>query len=193
MARHKEFDPDEALRHARERFHQDGYAGSSMGHLLGDMGIRQGSFYATFGSKKELFHRALDHYANEIIGQLVRWLRDEDGSLDRLAGLLVRAAGAYAADPAHRGCFLVSTVVELAPHDPQLAASLRRYWERLEKAILRALTVAQQSGQLSSEQPPRTLARLMLAVMHGLAVRSKYDPRPEVLRDIAKASLGALR
>jgi TetR/AcrR family transcriptional repressor of nem operon len=193
MARKKEFDPDEALEAARERFHRHGFADSSMQDLLEDMQIGQGSFYATFGSKKDLFQRALDGYSEEAVGHMVQWLRKADEPLVGLETLLERIASMYAGDPEHRGCFLVNTVVERAPHDPELRKALRGHWERLERAMTKTLEVAQQRGDISSNGSPRDLARMFVAVIHGIAVRSKYDPRPEVLRGIAKASVAALR
>lgn len=192
MARRKEFDPDEAVARARERFHGHGFAQTSMQDLLGDMGIGQGSFYATFGSKEELFRRALDGFAEEVVGKMVAVLRAGRGPKEALTALLEGGAGIYASDPAHRGCFLVNTVVERAPHDPELARMLRRHWQRLERALVEVFVQAREEGQLSSDMDPGAAARLIIAVLHGMAVRSKFDPRAKPLQEIARTSVEAL-
>jgi TetR/AcrR family transcriptional repressor of nem operon len=192
MPRRKEFDPDKALAQARERFHRHGFAQTSMQDLLADMGIGQGSFYATFGSKDALFRAALDDFAQHVIGRMVAVLREDGDAKDRLATLLSGAAEIYAGDREHRGCFLVNTVVERAPHDAELAALLRRHWERLERALIEVLSRAQTAGQLRDDIEPRARARTLVAVIHGMAVRSKFDPRPGPLREIARTSLAAL-
>jgi TetR/AcrR family transcriptional repressor of nem operon len=45
-----------------EVFWKQGYENTSMNDLLDAMGIQRGSFYNTFGSKKETYLRALDRY-----------------------------------------------------------------------------------------------------------------------------------
>ncbi len=59
MPSQKQFDVDEALGLALEEFWRQGYRATSMADLLGCMGIQKGSFYATFGSKHEIFVDAL--------------------------------------------------------------------------------------------------------------------------------------
>ncbi|MCA9617615.1 MAG: TetR family transcriptional regulator [Myxococcales bacterium] len=192
MARRKEFDPDEALRRARERFHGHGFAQTSMQDLLTDMGIGQGSFYATFGSKEQLFRRALDDFAEAVVGRMVAVLRAGETPREAIAALLGGAVRIYASDPAHRGCFLVNTVIERAPHDPELARLLRQHWERLERALVEVLRQAQEEGQLDEDMEPRAVARMLVAVIHGMAVRSKFDPRAKPLEEIVQTTIDAL-
>ncbi|MFE5588533.1 helix-turn-helix domain-containing protein, partial [Kitasatospora sp. NPDC056531] len=59
MARTKEFDPDAALQAALELFWRRGYEATSMADLVEGLGIARASIYATFGSKRELYLRAL--------------------------------------------------------------------------------------------------------------------------------------
>jgi len=65
VARTKEFDPDSALRAAMDLFWRKGYEATSMQDLVDGLGIGRGSIYATFGSKHELYLRALDRYAEQ--------------------------------------------------------------------------------------------------------------------------------
>ncbi len=62
MARHKEFDQDEALQKAMEAFWARGYEATSMQDLVEHMGINRQSLYDTFGDKHSLFLKALDRY-----------------------------------------------------------------------------------------------------------------------------------
>src|ERR1700761_9480532 len=70
MARPREFDETEALTRARELFWRDGYAATSLAGLLDAMAISKSSFYETFGSKHELFLRALADYQDERASQV---------------------------------------------------------------------------------------------------------------------------
>src|SRR5213075_2124987 len=62
MARHKEFDRDEALQKAMEVFWSRGYEAASIQELVEHMGINRQSLYDTFGDKHALYLKALDRY-----------------------------------------------------------------------------------------------------------------------------------
>src|SRR5882762_5197437 len=62
MARHKEFDRDEALHKAMEVFWSRGYKATSIQDLVKHMGINRQSLYDTFGDKHALYLLALDRY-----------------------------------------------------------------------------------------------------------------------------------
>ena len=69
------------------------------------MEIGQGSFYATFGSKQELFRRALDDFADKVIAEMLAVLRCSDDPRAAVLALLAGAADIDGGDPAHRGAF----------------------------------------------------------------------------------------
>ena len=58
----KNFDLDKATDKAIQVFWKKGYEGTSMSDLIDAMGINKGSLYNAFGSKDELFNRALLRY-----------------------------------------------------------------------------------------------------------------------------------
>jgi TetR/AcrR family transcriptional repressor of nem operon len=59
MARHKEFERQQALEKAMETFWRYGYEGTSIQNLVESMGINRGSLYDTFGDKRSLFLAAI--------------------------------------------------------------------------------------------------------------------------------------
>ena len=65
MARHKEFDPGEAMKEAMEAFWERGYHGTSVNDLLAEMKLNRGSMYDTFGDKKSLFLATLAEYERQ--------------------------------------------------------------------------------------------------------------------------------
>ena len=57
MARHKEFEREEALQKAMEVFWSRGYGAASIQDLVEHMGINRQSLYDTFGDKHALYLR----------------------------------------------------------------------------------------------------------------------------------------
>ncbi len=74
MARSKEFDPDVVLGRALELFWQRGYEATSMADLVEHLGIGRASIYATFGSKHDLYLKALERYVRTRDPDLVESL-----------------------------------------------------------------------------------------------------------------------
>jgi AcrR family transcriptional regulator len=62
VGRSSEFDPDEVLETATELFWEHGFDGISISDLTDATGINRRSLYAAFGSKEELFGRAVRRY-----------------------------------------------------------------------------------------------------------------------------------
>ena len=62
LGRPRAFDAEEALGKALKVFQRKGYEGSSIAELTDAMGINPPSLYAAFGTKEDLFRKALDRY-----------------------------------------------------------------------------------------------------------------------------------
>ena len=101
MPRPRAFDVDVALQQAMLAFWHHGYRGTSVRQLCEAMGLRSGSFYATFDSKSALFTRILTRYLHTM--QL-----GEPGA-EALHGYLERVI----ADRDPTGCLLVASSSEL--------------------------------------------------------------------------------
>ncbi len=98
MARTKEFDPDAALRAALELFWARGCEATTMAELVEHLGIGRASIYATFGSKHELYLKALDRYAETQDPRIVEELSAPGPALPGVRALVRRFAAEAAAD-----------------------------------------------------------------------------------------------
>lgn len=192
MARTKEFDPDAALRAALELFWERGYEATSMADLVEHMGIARASIYATFGDKRSLYLRALDRYGEHTDPGLLAALSQPGPVLPSVRALVERYAREAAGEWGSRGCFVVNTAVELAPHDPLAARRVQANWDFLETALTSALIRAQAQGELAGDKDPRALGRLLLVLMQGLRVMGKAGTEPERLRDATAQALTLL-
>lgn len=193
MARTKEFDPEAALQSALELFWQRGYEATSMAHLVDHLGIGRASIYATFGSKHELYLKAMDRYAEThdpcLLGEL-----SQPGPALPAVRAVVRRFAEEAASPEKRlaGCLVTNTAAELAPHDPAAARRVELSWERVETPLRSALIRAQAQGELPEDRDPRALARMLFVLLQGLRVVGKASDDPARVRDAAEQALALL-
>jgi len=192
VARTKEFDPEAALRAALELFWERGYEATSMADLVEHMGVARASIYATFGGKRALYLKALDRYGELAGPELLAGLSQPGPVLPAVRALVERYAGEAAGDGGRRGCFVVNTAVELAPHDPLAARRVQANWDFVETALTSALMRAQAQGELAEGRDPRALGRFLLVLMQGLRVMGKAATEPDRLRDAAAQALAVL-
>jgi TetR/AcrR family transcriptional repressor for divergent bdcA len=100
------FDREAGVAIAQAMFHEHGFDAVSLTDLVEAMDIKPPSFYAAYGSKAELFEKAMLRYAGEHALPLDKLLAPDRPAPEALAGLLVAAAKQYGKDSVLRGCMI---------------------------------------------------------------------------------------
>ncbi|MEQ1504430.1 MAG: helix-turn-helix domain-containing protein [Myxococcota bacterium] len=170
MARPKAFEVDQALDQAMRTFWRRGYRGTSVRDLCEAMAIGSGSFYATFGSKGELFRLALSRYLRSI--GLTPGPGAIRGYFDRVI-----------ADRDPTGCLLVGSAVEHDALEPDAQKLVSAGLAGLEDFFWHCLR-----GRAGARQDARVLA----TTVAGLHVLHRTGADREQLRAIADRLLSAL-
>ncbi|MEV0577479.1 TetR/AcrR family transcriptional regulator [Streptomyces sp. NPDC050392] len=193
MARTKEFDPDAALQSALELFWRRGYEATSIADLVERLGIGRASIYATFGSKHELYLKAMDRYSEGRDPFLLTELSQPGPALPAVRAV-VRRFASEAASPEDRlhGCLITNTAAELAPHDSAAARRVEISWEHLETLLHSALVRARAQGELPADRDPRALSRMLLVLLQGVRIVGKASDDPARVRDAAEQALTLL-
>ena len=142
--------------------------------------------------RRNLYGRYDASYGEETDPGLLAALSQPGPVLPSVRALVDRYVREAAGERGNRGCFVVNTAVELAPHDPLAARRVQANWDFLETALTSALIRAQAQGELAGDRDPRALARLLLVLMQGLRVMGKAGTEPERLRDAAAQALTLL-
>ncbi len=190
MARPREFDEQEALDRAMRVFWTQGYEGTSLQNLLQAMGISKSSFYETFGSKRDLFMRSLEHFDETQSLQAVAKL-DADVPVKTIIAEMFAVIIDRAVNQKH-GCMFGKSAVELSHRDPvvrkRAAAGVRSVEDTFHKAVLRG----RKSGELSKRCGARLLARSLTATFYGLQVMGNANTPRKALKDVVSAALAEL-
>jgi len=191
VGRPKEFDRDEALEKAMELFWTQGYEATGLRDLLDHMGIGRQSLYDTFGDKHGLFIAAVKHYDQCISEGILDQLLAAGSPLQNVRETLTAIAGAVT-DGRCRGCFLTNTLVEVAPHDPEVAAAAKSVLSRIESGFRRTLQRAVDEGELPKDANVRALARYFTSTIQGLVVMGKASVSRATVKDIVNVALSVL-
>jgi TetR/AcrR family transcriptional repressor of nem operon len=135
VPRKKSFETVEAIRAARDRFWRHGYAGTSLSDLEEATGLNRSSLYQAFGTKRDLFARALDNYLDEVALPRLAPLEAPGAGPDAVAAYFRGLTGL----PPHLGCLMVNTITELGPHDEAAHTAATAYRLRVRHAFRNAL------------------------------------------------------
>jgi len=191
VGRPKEFDCDEALGRAMELFWTQGYEATGLRDLLDHMGIGRQSLYDTFGDKHGLFVAAVEHYNQCVTEGLIARLRAEGSPLQNIRKTLGEIADGVS-DGNCRGCLLTNTLVEVAPHDSEVAAAAKSVLSRIEAGFRRTLEQAVKESELPKDANVRALARYFTSTLQGLIVMGKASVSRAAAKDIARVALSVL-
>jgi TetR/AcrR family transcriptional regulator, transcriptional repressor for nem operon len=188
MTRTKAFDREVVLDQAIDVFWERGYQATSLEDLLAHMQINRQSLYDTFGNKHALFLAALDRYEARNEAMFVA-LIDTDSVKDTIRHILLGLVEEAITDPRRRGCLMVNTVVELAPHDPIVAIQAANALQRITIAFEEALRRGQQRGEIGRQYDPVALALFVVNAIHGIRVLAKVMPDRAALRHVVDLTL----
>ncbi|GLW06476.1 TetR family transcriptional regulator [Microtetraspora sp. NBRC 13810] len=190
MARPRGFDEDRAIDAAMRAFWTAGYEATSTQDLCEATGLGRSSIYNTFKSKHDLFEKALDRYTEERNAAIAEVL---DGPLpirEKIRTLLWQSVEPHAGDPL--GCLVVNSMIELAPHDPEIAERLRRDRDWRTEALRAALDAGRRAGEIGADKDPRTLADFFVAAVSGMRVAARGGAGRPTLESIAATALTVL-
>jgi TetR/AcrR family transcriptional regulator, transcriptional repressor for nem operon len=192
MARAKEFNPEDALDKAMQVFWHKGYEATSVEDLLKAMDLNRGSLYDTFGDKRQLFLKVMDRYCTSFVGPKLSLLDQPGPALPTLHRFINGMIEGGLADPQRRGCFISNTVMELSPHEEEIAGRLRRALKVVEDAFFKVLARAKEQGELKDDKDPRALARFLTTMMQGTVVMIKAGTSADVVKQTTETGLSIL-
>jgi TetR/AcrR family transcriptional repressor of nem operon len=182
----KNFDVDTARDRAKALFWSRGYEATSMDDLLKGMDINRGSFYATFGSKQDLYHDVLRRYDQQNRCDVLEGLKAEHTPREAILALFDAVRNEASGPKGTRGCFLANAAMELASSDKAVAKIVRGAFGDTE-AFFRAMIVKGQSdGAIPASVDPDAVARTLLGLLLGIRVLARGGSPPEVLDSIVQ-------
>ena len=189
MARPKQFNEQEVLNKAIHLFWEKGYNATSIQDLVNHLGINRASLYDTFGGKSALYQSALSEYKKQNWSAMVSLLNSGLPVKEIIGQLMENALTEMTDVTGFKGCFVVNSAVELAPHDPEVHKLVQNNAEAFVNAFAEVFRKGQESGEVPLEKDPVALARYLYNTFNGMRVMAKSKPDPDFLKDIIETSL----
>ena len=187
--RPREFDEADVLAKIMSLFWERGYEGTGLSDIMNATGLQKGSLYKAFGSKQDMYVRALTHYERLIVDAAVQALRTGDDPALRIRAFLSAPIEAAWDKNDRRGCFLCNASADHAALDPETQALVVRGYGKLEAALRVAV------GDTRTDWPDATIAsmaQLLLSVYSGLRVMARAHVDRDRLEGAKEAGLALL-
>lgn len=175
-----------------EVFGHYGYEGTSMQLLLDGLGIARQSMYDTYGTKRDLFLKAVKHYVNEKSSAVVAYLAETTPVKKAITDIFLVIGDTLRDEQRRKECFILYSAIDQVPHDPEIAELFEQDKIRLEEAFYEALIRGQQHGEFSANRDMRALARYLYHARYGLTQVAKLTDDPLVIEQITAVTLSVL-
>ncbi|MEZ5853765.1 MAG: TetR/AcrR family transcriptional regulator [Hyphomicrobiaceae bacterium] len=173
MSRPRTFDDEKVLDAAIGCFWHRGLESTSLRDLTEAMSINAPSLYNAFGDKRQLFILALERYANTSMRARLALMREAPAPKQVLKSFLLNLVERSCADPDRRGCLIINTALEVAPHDPEIASIVRGYLDELLNFIRGRIVAAQAAGECDRALDVEAVSAMLLGQVAAVRLLSR--------------------
>jgi len=188
--RPRAFDIDQALDRAVLVFWSKGFEGASLDDLTEAMGISRPSLYRAFGSKEDLFYKALERYTEGLTSYFGRAL-EEPTSKAVAAAVLDGTVEAATTPGLPVGCLGVHGALAVGDEAGHVRDVLIAWREEGIAHLTRRFQQAVDDGDLPPSSHPHLLALYLRTVANGIAVQAASGSSRTELLQVAALALGS--
>ncbi len=192
MARPREFEPQAALEQAVHLFWEKGYGETSFDDIVAATNVSRYGLYGVFGNKRDLFRKALQQFFDYFVSTYQAELRKPDASLPEIRGYFEILFKLGEGVVAGRGCLLCNTAIEVAPHDKEIAADVRRIFDNITGVFRNALHNAKTQGEIHPDTQIDDWAVSLTGLIQSSALMVRVGYPRATIRQNVQATLAGL-
>ncbi len=186
MARTREFDPHAALQTAIKLFWEEGYRAASVDNVVQRSGVAKYGIYGTFGTKRELFRKALEQYALDRRQDIQRPIRKPAASLPEILTFFRDAP--KLATRGRRGCLVANSGVELGAKVPEIREFVRRFFGDVARVLQDCLRRAVARGEVDASIDVAATAQYLATEFRmALILAASGESRRDIERHLEMA------
>lgn len=162
-------------------FWKKGYSATSLKELEQVMALKPTSIYNAFGSKRELFQKALELYFQTALAGFMESLDSDKPINEALDAVLYETIRLHFNKAHPGGCMVVLSILENEQHDAETRKMLDGALMQLRDAITKRLEDGRASGEIDAGADCRTTANQVVALVTGMTTLAKAGvPRKEL-------------
>ena len=180
----KQFNVEEALVKAMRVFHAKGFDSASVQDLLAATGLNPGSLYATFGNKRDLYLKTLEHYGTLMAQERTRLTTQGPGRQAILQAFDDVLEKADAKEKDDFGSMYLTASIDMAPHDDDVAALVAAGFVNLTKFFEEMIERGQSRDEIISDLTPASAASVLCSQYLGMMALSRGRPQITAMRSI---------
>lgn len=184
MARRREFDEDALLERSTSLFWEKGYTATSMSDVAAASGVGNGSIYAAYGSKPELFLLVFERYCAGRVDMVRRAMADGTDAEEAVTAFFEAVIADCASHRPSWGCLMLNTLAEVGRGWPEVSEIVGRSIAEME-----GLVDARIADEGVAAEARALLAAEIVLVSQGIIQFSRIEQDPKRLREIASSAL----
>ena len=192
MPRPRDFDEERVLDRAVDCFWKHGYGATTVRDLAEAMKIGGASLYNAYGDKRALFGRSLERYANRSMRDRIARMEAEHRPKEAIRAFIGEIIDRSLKDPDRKGCLLINSALDVAPHDAEIGEVVAGYLDELRSFFRRNIEAAQRAGQVSKSVDAEECSGHLLGVLAGIRVLARTGAQRKVLESVARPALALL-
>ncbi len=167
---------------SRDLFHRRGYYNTSINDIIDNSGVKKGSLYFHYKSKDaliiEVLNEALEKYEKEISAGV-----KHKAPSDQIDDMIEAITGYHVNGDISKGCLFGNMALEIGHDGSDIAGFIEGVFKRWENKFITLFTQAEENGEYKLKEPPKVLARMILATIEGGVLLSKISDNTEPLKD----------
>lgn len=158
-----------------ELFNRQGYAGSSLNHIIEATGIKKGGIYRHFGSKDEIALEAYQYAVRQVGKRFEDTLGDEQSATGRLLAFFRAYEDVVNDPPFIGGCPMQNTAVESDDTHPALRQTAQRSLESTLNRMKSIIAEGIRTGEFKPDIDTDALATFAFSLLEGGILLSKLE------------------
>jgi len=192
MSRHRNTDPDSALKSCQALFWERGYAGLGTRQIEEETGLTRFTLQTNYGGKKTLFLQAVDAYLDSMETNFLP--NAAAGSLEELANWFERRVDpAFMPGVGCHGCLMLNSIIEFHGEDVDINLRADRFFSMVRDRFRELLKTAKRRGVLVTNFDVDKKAELLLGISLSMNVVIRAARDNSAGEDLATAAASMIR
>lgn len=159
-----------------EQLSLHGYHGTGIKQILDEVGVPKGSFYNFFASKEAFVAELINHYSQDLLGQLTDYIAAEGkdlSSVEQLKAIYQYSLNRYAQGGFKKSCLVGTMAAEISANSELCRQELEKASDQWHQFFTHVFAQAQAAGDIRNDLSASAIAGIYWATWEGALIKMK--------------------